>query len=95
MKKYIPKKGDSVRTIKSVSSSATGEGRVGIIERINNIGEIWVDFVDGAGGLYKKVIPHTKVNFGVIKNILLEYKASEISLTKAFILLEKFIFTYK
>lgn len=95
MKKYIPKVGDTVRTIKHTGETSTGEGRVGIVKRVNNIRKVWVDFSDGSGGLYIKVIPHTKVNWDRFRDIFIWYKAGEISLIEALTKIDVFVFQYK
>ena len=95
MKKYIPKKGETVRVINGEPGGITGW--VGIVESMNNIGEIWVrDPIDknGWGGLCKEVVPHQKKKVEKMRTILLEYKAGETTLQQTLTAFDNFVYRY-
>lgn len=84
MKKYIPRIGERVRAVKNIPGSHAPLGKIGIIKSINSkLEEIWVDFTDGSGGLYSKVLPHDEDIYTFWKTILITYKAGELDLVDA------------
>ena len=81
--------GDRVRVVKNYSKSHNNSiGRIGILTRITD-SEMWVDFPDGSGGLMDEVVLHKEDPYSARKNVLLQYKASEMPLEVALNELER------